>query len=52
MPGSLGTPWLWLRLSVIWALHYETQVAEAASEAVGVGSLSITHIKKASAPVP
>ena len=41
LSGSLGTPWPWLRLSVIGALHYETQVAEAAAEAVGVGGLSI-----------
>ena len=44
LAGSLGTPWPWLRLSVIGALHYETQVAEAASEAVGIGSLSISHM--------
>ena len=44
LSGSLGTPWPWLRLSVIGALHYETQVAEAASEAVGIGSLSISHM--------
>ena len=24
LAGSLGTPWPWLRLSVIGALHYET----------------------------
>ena len=40
LSGSLGTPWPWLRLSVIGALHYETQVAQAASEAVGMGGLS------------
>ncbi len=40
LSGSLGTPWPWLRLSVIGALHYETQVAEAAAEAVGIGRLS------------
>ena len=44
LSGSLGTPWPWLRLSVIGALHYETQVAEAASEAVGAGSLSIANM--------
>ena len=33
LSGSLGTPWPWLRLSVIGALHYETQ-------AVGIGGLS------------
>ena len=32
LSGSLGTPWPWLRLSVIGALHYETQVAQAAAE--------------------
>ena len=40
LSGSLGTPWPWLRLSVIGALHYETQVAAAAAEQVGLGSLS------------
>ncbi|MBQ6678456.1 MAG: DUF5058 family protein [Lachnospiraceae bacterium] len=40
LSGSLGTPWPWLRLSVIGALHYETQVAEAAAEATGAGKLS------------
>ena len=44
LSGSLGTPWPWLRLSVIGALHYETQVAEAAAEAVGIGSLSATNM--------
>ncbi len=36
LSGSLGTPWPWLRLSVIGALHYETQVADAAAEQLGV----------------
>lgn len=36
LSGTLGTPLPWLRLSVIGALHYETQVAEAAAEQVGV----------------
>ena len=40
LSGSLGIPWPWLRLSVIGALHYETQVATAAAEQVGLGSLS------------
>lgn len=40
LSGSLGTPWPWLRLSVIGALHYETQVAQAAAEQVGIASLS------------
>ena len=41
LSGSLGTPWPWLRLSVIGALHSETQVAEAAAEQVGMSRLSI-----------
>ena len=44
LSGSLGTPWPWLRLSVIGALHYETQVAEAAAEAVGTGGLSASSM--------
>ncbi len=36
LSGSLGIPWPWLRLSVIGALHYETQVADAAAEQVGI----------------
>ena len=36
LSGSLGVPWPWLRLSVIGALHYETQVASAAAEQLGV----------------
>ena len=44
LSGSLGTPWPWLRLSVIGALHYETQVAEAAAEAVGIGRLSAENM--------
>lgn len=44
LSGSLGTPWPWLRLSVIGALHYETQVAQAAAEQVGVGSLSAANM--------
>ena len=40
LSGCLGTPWPWLRLSVIGALHYETQVAQAAAEQVGMTSLS------------
>ena len=44
LSGSLGTPWPWLRLSVIGALHYETQVAEAAAEQVGMAKLSIAEM--------
>lgn len=40
LSGSLGTPWPWLRLSVIGALHYETQIAQAAAEQVGITTLS------------
>lgn len=40
LSGSLGIPWPWLRLSVIGALHYETQVAEGAAEQVGMKGLS------------
>ena len=36
LSGSLGVPWPWLRLSVIGALHYETQVADAAAERLGI----------------
>jgi hypothetical protein len=36
LSGSLGIPWPWLRLSVIGALHYETQVADAAAEQLGL----------------
>ena len=38
LSGSLGTPWPWLRLSVIGALHYETQVAQAAAEQGAAGA--------------
>ncbi|MCR5594563.1 MAG: DUF5058 family protein [Lachnospiraceae bacterium] len=44
LSGSLGTPWPWLRLSVIGALHYETQVAQAAAEQVGLTSLSAAEM--------
>ena len=44
LAGSLGIPLPWLRLSVIGALHYETQVAEAAAEAVGLPGLSATYM--------
>ena len=36
LSGALGIPWPWLRLSVIGALHYETQVAQGAAEQAGV----------------
>ena len=44
LSGSLGTPWPWLRLSVIGALHYETQVAQGAAEQVGMTSLSAAQM--------
>lgn len=44
LSGSLGTPWPWLRLSVIGALHYETQVAQAAAEQVGLHTLSAAEM--------
>ncbi len=44
LAGSLGTPWPWLRLSVIGALHYETQVAQAAAEQVGMNGLSAAEM--------
>lgn len=44
LSGSLGTPWPWLRLSVIGALHYETQVAQAAAEQVGLQALSASEM--------
>lgn len=44
LSGSLGTPWPWLRLSVIGALHYETQVAQAAAEQVGIHNLSASEM--------
>lgn len=44
LSGSLGTPWPWLRLSVIGALHYETQVAQGAAEQVGLTTLSASQM--------
>ncbi len=44
LSGSLGTPLPWLRLSVIGALHYETQVATAAAESVGLSSLAASEM--------
>ena len=41
LSGKLGTPWPWLRLSVIGALHYETQVADAAAEQLGVQQMTV-----------
>lgn len=44
LSGALGTPWPWLRLSVIGALHYETQVAQGAAEQVGLAQLSAAQM--------
>ena len=44
LSGSLGTPWPWLRLSVIGALHYETQVAVGAAEAIGLSGLNASEM--------
>ncbi|MGI6158223.1 MAG: DUF5058 family protein [Saccharofermentanales bacterium] len=44
LSGSLGVPLPWLRLSVIGALHYETQIAEVAAEQVGLTKLSATQM--------
>lgn len=44
LSGSLGTPLPWLRLSVIGALHYETQVAVGAAEAIGLSGLSASEM--------
>lgn len=44
LSGSLGVPLPWLRLSVVGALHYETQVAEAAAETVGLPGLSASYM--------
>ena len=43
LSGALGIPWPWLRLSVIGALHYETQVAQGAAEQAGI-SLSASQM--------
>ncbi len=44
LSGSLGVPFSWLRLSVIGALHYETQVAEIAAESLGIGGLAASNM--------
>jgi len=36
LSGALGIPGPWLQMSVIGALHYETQVAQGAAEQVGI----------------
>lgn len=48
LSGSLGVPLPWLRLSVIGALHYETQIAQAAAEQTGMSSLSAAEMSPSS----
>lgn len=48
LSGSLGTPLPWLRLSVIGALHYETQIAQAAAEQTGMSTLSAAEMTPSS----
>lgn len=48
LSGSLGVPLPWLRLSVIGALHYETQIAQAAAEQTGMSSLSAAEMTPSS----
>ena len=48
LSGSLGTPLPWLRLSVIGALHYETQTAQAAAEQTGMSTLSASEMTPSS----
>ena len=48
LSGSLGTPLPWLRLSVIAALHYETQIAQAAAEQTGMSTLSASEMTPSS----
>ena len=47
LSGSLGIPLPWLRLSVIGALHYETQVAEVAAETTGIALSASQMTEKA-----
>ena len=44
LSGSLGTPLPWLRLSVVGALHYETQVAQGAAESIGLSGLNASEM--------
>lgn len=44
LSGSLGVPLPWLRLSVIGALHYETQVADIAAKSVGLSGLNASEM--------
>ena len=44
LSGIIGVPLPWIRLSVIGALHYETQVAAGAAEAIGLSGLNISEM--------
>ena len=50
LSGSLGTPWSWLRLSVIGALHYETSVADIAARSIGLTGLSAAEMTTTAFP--
>lgn len=44
LSGSLGIPLPWLRLSVIGALHYETNVADIAARSIGMSGLTASEM--------
>ncbi len=44
LSGSLGIPLPWLRLSVIGALHYETNVADIAARSIGMSGLNANEM--------
>lgn len=44
LSGSLGIPLPWLRLSVIGALHYETNVADIAARSIGMSGLNAAEM--------
>ncbi len=44
LSGTLGVPFSWLRLSVIGSLQYELNVAEIASQAVGLSGLNLAEL--------
>ncbi|MBR6800702.1 MAG: DUF5058 family protein [Eubacteriaceae bacterium] len=44
LSGTLGVPFSWLRLSVIGALQYELNVAQIASQAIGLTGLNVAEM--------
>lgn len=48
LSGTLGVPFSWLRLSVIGALQYELNVAEIASQAIGLTGLNLSELSMGS----